>query len=201
MEKKRGLKTNRTNNTFRNKILLIPLRYILILAILGIITFSHYERLILNPLTSYPIEFLLRFIYPDVSLISPASLVNDPLIQGTMLNQPIELISACIAVSAYILLLILNLSIRLDIKKRILSILFSFSSLLILNILRIFILILLNASQNPYFGLVHELFWLILGTISVILIWFLEVKIFNIKEIPFYTDIMNIYINIKRPKK
>ena len=73
--------------------------------------------------------------------------------------------------------------------------LFSFALLLILNIMRIFTLSLILGSSS--FGLIHKIFWYLGATIFVVLIWFLEVKIFKIKEIPFYSDFKFLIKKIK----
>jgi exosortase/archaeosortase family protein len=82
-------------------------------------------------------------------------------------------------------------------KKRIYSILFSVLILLVLNILRIFSLSVLYHTSNPFFDLTHKLFWYSLSTIMVILIWFLTVWIFSIKNIPVYTDLRKIIKQIR----
>ena len=113
-----------------------------------------------------------------------------------------EIIKACIIGSAYYLLLILNLSTpNIKLKKRILMIVLSFAALLFVNIFRIVFLSILFASKFSLLNLVHKLFWYLGSIIVVILIWFAEVKIFNIREIPFYSDIKLFLTSIKKPKK
>ena len=150
--------------------------------------------LIFTPLTIYPVFFLL-------SLFFSASLVNNLiLLENTF---PIEIISACIAGSAYYLLLILNLSIPMKINKRLKILLFTFLSLLVLNILRIFLLSLVFVSGASLFDITHELFWYLGSTIFVVGIWFAGIKIFKIKEIPFYSDLKNAGFlqHLKKTKK
>ena len=55
--------------------------------------------------------------------------------------------------------------------------------------------------NSPYFDFTHLLFWYLLSTIFVVAIWFLIVKIYKIKEIPIYSDVMLIYSEIKNKKK
>ena len=139
---------------------------------------------IFTPLTAYPV-YLLSNIFFDASLI--ANTIN---INGFFIN----LIPACIAGSAYYLLLILNLSIpKIKFQKRIKMIFISFAFLLILNILRIFLLSLIFISGNSLFDITHKLLWYLGTTIFVVGIWFAEVKIFKIKEIPIYSDIKFLY--------
>ena len=144
---------------------------------------------IMLPLTIYPVAGLLKIFYQ-------VSIQKDIIMIG--LQTPIQIISACIAGSAYLLLLILNLSVPMKTKKRIYSIALSFIILLGLNILRIFILSMLYHNNFRFFDFTHKLFWYALSTIFVIVIWFLIVKIFSIKEIPVYTDIKYLSKNIKK---
>jgi len=159
----------------------VAVRYSLLLLI-GIFGVQIFHFIFL-PLTLYPVFFLLDIFF-QASIISNVIFVN---------YFPIEIISACVAGSAYILLLILNLSIpKIPVQKRILMLLFSFSSFLLLNVLRIFFLSLMLISGSSLFDLTHKIFWYAGSTIFVVGIWFLSIKIFRIKEIPFYSDIMNI---------
>ncbi len=139
---------------------------------------------IFTPLTVYPVYFLLSLFF-DTSFMGNIILVG---------KFPIELIGACIAGSAYYLLLILNLSIpKIKLQKRIRMILLSFASLLTLNILRIFLLSLIFISGTSWFDITHKLFWYFGSIVFVVGIWFAEVKLFKIKEIPFYSDIRNLF--------
>ena len=140
--------------------------------------------LIFTPLTVYPIYFLLNLFF-DCILSGKIIVVS---------GIPIEIIGACIAGSAYYLLLILNLSTpNINFKKRINMIALSFLSLLILNILRVFFLSLLFISDSIWFDFTHKLFWYLLSLVFVLGIWFAEVKYFKIKDIPFYSDILFLY--------
>ena len=168
------------------KSIFIILRY-LILLIIGLNLYLIYK--IFTPLTIYSVSFLLKLIYPII-------------VSGTMIfiNQviTIEIIPACVAGSAYLLLLILNLFVEMRIRQRIYSILFSLGLLFILNVLRIFILAILLVNEFQYFDLTHKLFWYVLSTIFVIGIWFLVVKLFSIKKIPIYSDVKYIIKSIKK---
>ncbi len=70
---------------------------------------------------------------------------------------------------------------------------FAFSAFLLVNLLRIFILSLMFINGSSFFDITHRLFWYFLSTVFVIVIWFTEVKLFKIKEIPFYTDLKYLY--------
>ena len=137
---------------------------------------------IFTPLTTYPVYWLLGLFY-DTSLFNSNIILVNQFIS-------IELIAACIAGSAYYFLLILNLSTpNLKARKRIKILLLAFASFLFVNIIRIFILSLIAISNSSFFDITHKIFWYSLSTIFVVAIWFVEVKIFKLKDIPFYSDI------------
>ena len=172
-----------------NRFLDLVVRYVLlvIIALPGLWIFYF----IFTPLTVYPIYFLLNLFY-DVSLISGNILLINREI-------PIEFIKACIAGSAYYLLTILNLATpKIKLKKRINMLLLAFAIFLVLNLLRIFLLSFLAISGSSYFDVTHILFWYSLSTIFVVAIWFAEVKLFKIKEIPFYSDLRFLYKSLLR---
>jgi len=155
----------------------ILIRYLILLALVFSLTLVYK---ILTPLTIYPTIFLLKLFY-QVTYFNSIIVLNSKTI--------IQIIPACIAGSAYLLLLILNLSIAMNIRKRIKTILFSIALLLSLNILRIFLLSILYHNSFTFFDITHKIFWYGLSTLFVILIWFYTVKKFKIKEIPIYTDL------------
>ncbi len=140
------------------------------------------------PLTIYPVFFILNLFYNPL-LLGDLILVN---------SLSIKIISACVAGSAYFLLLALNLTTDMKLKKRILSILFSFSVFLIINILRILILSLMLIKNIVYFEMVHKIFWYTLSILFVVCIWFLTVYLFKIKNIPAYTDIKQLLRQSKK---
>lgn len=174
-----------------NKVKEIFLRYLIIVLIAIPNLFIFY--FIFTPATIYPLLGLFKFFFNEVLLIERTFQISG--------NFFIEIINACIAGSAYYLLFILNFSIpNIKIKKRIKMLLFSFGFFLALNIIRIFIfsLLFIYSSQN-FFNITHKLFWYFGATIFVVLIWFIEVKAFKIKEIPIYSDISSlIKIQIKK---
>ena len=140
------------------------------------------------------IRYIILVLIALPNLFFGASLVGKNIVLVGEL--PIELINSCIAGSAYYLLLILNLSTpKIKLKKRIKIMLLSFASLLIINILRIFLLGFLAISGFSYFDLAHKLFWYLLSIVFVTGIWFAQVKYFKIKQIPFYSDMKFLYKN------
>ncbi|MBT3404748.1 pacearchaeosortase [archaeon] len=164
----------------------IFIRYLILLLVAIPNLYLFYK--IFTPLTLYSVYFILDIFF------EPGLILN--MIYLPFLKLPVVLIPACIAGSAYYLLLILNLSIsNIKIKKRITMILYAFAALLIFNILRIFFLILL--ADSSMFEITHKFFWYFLSTIFVVLIWFSEVKLFKIKQIPFYSDFKFLYKQTK----
>ena len=142
--------------------------------------------LVFAPLTIYPVYFLISLFF-EPSLMGNIILVKE---------IPIEIIPACISGSAFYLLFLLNLSTpNIKIKKRIKMISLAFASLLILNILRIFLLSLMLIIDSAWFGITHMFFWYVLSIVFVLGIWFLEVKFFRIKQVPFYSDLKFMYKN------
>jgi exosortase/archaeosortase family protein len=171
----------------KGEIISIVIRYVILL-IIGIIGTSFFYS-IFTFLTIEPVYLSLRIFF-NPSLASNIIIIN---------NLPIEIIGACVAGSAYYLLLMLNLSMpKIKLGKRILLLLFSFSLLLILNILRIFLLSILYVSKFSFFDLAHKLFWYVGSIVFVVGIWFLSVWIFKIKEIPFYSDIKSLVRDLKK---
>ena len=172
-----------------NKVYFIFLRY---LVLLGLVFSLGLIYKIFTPLTIYPVAGLLKLFYKQV-------LINKTIISIAG-RGIIELIPACIAGSAYLLLLILNLSVSMKLKQRIYSILISFALLLALNIFRIFFLSIMYINGNLFFNITHKLFWYGLSTLFVVGIWFLIVKIFSIKEIPVYSDLKYFIKRIRKGK-
>jgi len=139
---------------------------------------------ILSPITIYAVYFILDLFY-NASLSGNIISIN---------SLSIELINSCIAGSAYYLLLIFNLSIpKIKIKERLTMILFAFSLLYLINILRIIFLTILALSNYSFFDITHKIFWYSFSILFVVGIWFLEVRLFKIKFIPVYSDMISIY--------
>lgn len=145
----------------------------------------------LTPLTVNTVNFILSFF-------------TNPNLIGNTISLPggatLKIINACVAGSAFYLLLLLALTTS-DIKPkiRIKMIFFSFVIFFTLNILRI--LILIPMIGRPYFEAVHWFFWNILSTIIVVAIWLGVIKFYKIKTIPVYSDLKYIKDLIKLPKQ
>ncbi|MEK6894058.1 MAG: pacearchaeosortase [Nanoarchaeota archaeon] len=169
--------------------------------------------LIFTPLTIYPVFWLIG-LSGDASLLQGTHTNTCDFFEGTFLeniacmNTTIffkeffaSIIPACVAGSAYYLLLILNLSTPMPLNKRIKSIIFLFSLFLILNVARIFAFAMFFASKNyEIFNIAHEASWYFGSTVLVIVLWFSNVLIFKVNEIPIYSDIKSLIKNIKGKK-
>ena len=139
--------------------------------------------LIFTPLTIYVSYFLLDIFF-NTTITGTTILINN--------CAPIEFINACTAGSAYYLLFLLNLATP-KLKSRLTALAFSLSAFFLLNIARIFILSILFINNSQIFDAAHKFSWYTLSIIFVVGIWFLTVKLFSIKDIPFYTDLKFLY--------
>lgn len=101
------------------------------------------------------------------------------------------LANPCIAGAAYYLLFILVMSIgNIDWKKRLWMVLSSFGMLIFLNVSRIVFLVFISSST--YFDIAHWILWYGLSIVFVVGIWFLIVKLFEVKGYPFVDDFSKI---------
>ncbi len=138
-------------------------------------------------LTIYPVYFLLSLFF-DVSLTGNLITISNWF--------PIGIIGACVAGSAYYLLVILNLSTpNIKTKQRFIMLAWAFTVFLIVNVFRIFALSLVFISGSAWFDFSHKLFWYLGSVFFILCIWFGEVRLFRIKQIPFYSDIKFLYRN------
>jgi exosortase/archaeosortase family protein len=166
------------NKKDKRTIISLCLRYLLII-IIGL-----NLSLILSLLT-LPTLYFSQLI---LSIFSPAVLSGNIIYFNSI---SIELIPACISISAYFLLCILALSIpNISIVKRLAIIVLSSLLFFIFNVIRICFLSLIYYST--YFDIIHKFLWAFLSTILVVIIWFLLVKLFKIKGIPVYSDIKSL---------
>src|SRR3989344_7181982 len=197
----------------KSSIKLTIFRYILLL-ILGLGNLFIFY-LILAPLTIYPVLWILSLFYDPVLLSGGPTLVCELATKMHFLkslacmNTTIffdsyyaSIIPACIAGSAYYLLLIINLTTPMKINQRVKSLFFVLLIFLFINILRIFSFAMIFANKNyDLFSLAHVSAWYFGSTVLVILLWFTSAYLFKIKSIPVYTDIKEISSKIKRSKR
>ena|SRR3989344_2956251 len=172
----------------KKELLPLILRYTLII-ILGLNN-AWIFYFVLTPLTVYSSAWILGLIYQEVAIVGGNTIVFNGIYA--------DIVGACIAGSAYYLLTILNLSTQMKLNKRIKNLAFLFLAFFIINVIRIVGFAMLYYSGFGYFDLAHDLTWYVGSTIIVVLIWFIGVKIFAIKEIPLYSDVRKI---LKKEKK
>ncbi|MBT3324596.1 pacearchaeosortase [archaeon] len=157
------------------------IRYILAL----IVAFSsNFFYTIFSPLTIYTTYFILSLFY-NVTMTNSSIIFQD---------VTFSFIPACTAATAYLIITELILLTRGVSFKNILKFLYiSYLSIFTMNILRILVLIYiyLNYGKN-YFDAFHLVFWHILSTIFVALVWIFLVEHFNIRGVPIYSDIKHL---------
>lgn len=134
-----------------------------------------------------------------MKLFSPEAFITEPNIINFAGEQAL-LVPACIAGAAYYLLLILNLTTPMQRKTRISSLIFLLGSFLVINILRIVSFAYLYVSGYGFFDLTHSLTWYFGSTSLVIILWFISIKKYKIKNIPVYTDVKSIIKDIRGKK-
>ena len=172
--------------------------------------------LLATPLTVYPVFALLNSLYGadllrgdfsstcDIATNTLPILKNIACMNTTILFKGYfaSIISACIAGSAYYLLLILNLTTPMKKSQRVKSITFLMLSFLAINILRITIFAIIFANNGfEIFNIAHAATWYFGSSVLVGLLWFSNVILFKIHNIPIYTDVKNIINQIKNHRK
>ncbi|MFH0831843.1 MAG: pacearchaeosortase [archaeon] len=186
-KKQKGQKKQKESSLIKD----ITFRYLLL--VLASISNLWIFYAVFKPITLHASGLLLKIFY-KVAVYNDAILINNEVI--------ISMVNACIAGAAYYLLLILNLTTAgIKMKKRAAMFIFGASLLLLLNIARTVMLAAMQASNLAIFDTAHKLFWYGLSTIFVVLIWIATIKLFKIKNIPVYSDIISLARNIKRDIK
>tara|TARA_Y100000310_G_scaffold345610_1_gene467284 strand:+ start:5349 stop:5843 length:495 start_codon:yes stop_codon:yes gene_type:complete len=153
------------------------LRYILALIIA---LYHNIFYTIFSPLTVYITYYTLKLF------------TNPILTESTITfnSHSFTFIPACTAATAYLLLTMLILTTRnIKFLTRIKMFIIGSIAILTLNITRILILMLAYNVNEAFFNTLHLLFWHILSTVFVVLIWLALTKLYKIKSIPIYSDI------------
>lgn len=178
-------KRKRSSNS-NSRSIHIVIRYLILLGLIFTLPLIYK---ILTPITINLTSSLLNLFY-KISVNNDIIIINS--------QTFIQIIPACVAGSAYLLLIILNLSVPMKTKKRLQSISLGIIIFFLANIIRITILASWYHNELPFFDFTHSLTWYAGSTILILAIWFLLVKIFSIKEIPLYTDLKFLVRNIKK---
>jgi len=136
------------------------------------------------PLTIYPIVGILSLFFKVI--------LNQNIIHIGGLS--IKIIDTCVAGAAYYFLLVLNLSTpEIKLKKRVKIIFLSFGIFLGINVLRIVLLSFIYLGIPSIYEFTHKMFWYLGSTLFVVGIWFFMVKNFEVKKIPFFSDLNFLY--------
>jgi exosortase/archaeosortase family protein len=160
------------------KVGVILVRYLFILIITVIFSFSNFFQNIFTAFTIQVTNFVLGFFFNSV--VSGNKILLDSAI--------IELVPACIGVSVYLLFLILIFLMPLAMEKRIKIILFTFISFFVINLIRIVILGIILINNHQTFESIHKFIWYFLNVVIVLVLWFVGIYLLKIKEIPVYDD-------------
>ncbi len=148
--------------------------------------FYNYLYLIFTPISVYSSWFLLKILGYEAIIHGSKLSIN---------GAQFIFVEACIALAAYYLLLLLILFTK-DLSLKMSAKLFLLGSLLILimNIIRIDLLVVLFIEAGKrYFDIVHLAFWKFIAGIYVALVWILLVRKYNVKSIPIYSDLKELY--------
>ncbi len=152
--------------------------------------FNNLFYSVLGPITLYGSYFLTSIFYE-------ASLKGDIL---QVSGFDLKFIPACAAVSAYLLLVILILLTKdIGFKRGIAVLLIGALMIYAANLIRIEILIWLLVNKGlDYFKTLHLFFWKVLASIYVAFVWVFLTRLFKIKEIPLYSDLKYLLLNLKK---
>ena len=157
----------------------LVLRYTSLLLLARVWFYTGIFSKIILTLTLYPVNFILNISF-NSSIVGSTILID---------NYAISIIPACLALSAYFLLIALNLLTPMKPKQRIYSLIFTIGVLWLFNLARIVFMAIAIIQNYPYFNQIHNFFWLFLSTVLIIGIWFASVRFFKIRAIPIYSDI------------
>lgn len=162
-------------------------RYLIIL-ILGVGDLYLIYK-ILTPLTLHATNLILK-IFTPTTLSGNTIYFNQSIIQ---------IVPACVAGSAFYLLIALILSTaNIAPEVRLKALLAALTAFFALNITRI--LILITLIKTPEFETIHFIFWHIVSTIFVIATYIATIKLYKIKSVPIISD-FNYLKSLMRPKR
>jgi exosortase/archaeosortase family protein len=155
------------------------------------------------------IIFLAMLIYQDIYLIllpltkflsflflklvdNTASILNNSLVVG---GKSFKIISACVALPAYYLLLFLTLTTKdLSFKKSCKLLIVGSILIITMNIIRIdFLILVFIGLGKSWFDYIHLFLWKFVSGIYVALVWIFLTKKYNIQSIPIYDDFKYLY--------
>lgn len=163
----------------KGKAIGLSIRYVLML--LFTLFYGHMSS-ILFPMTLHSSYLIINLFY-DASIQGSSIFFN---------SHQIELIGPCMAVLAYLLLIVLNLSVPMKPIARLKSLSFSLIAFFIFNLLRIAFLSIIFGLDLSFFSSMHLFFWYFMNILAVVIIWMIGIRTFKIKGIPLISDIRNL---------
>ena len=145
---------------------------------------------VLTPITTF-VFYLL------ISLFMNTNFVGNEIVVG---NYFIEIVRPCVAAAGYYLLFVLGMTTKMKLFVRFKSIITAFGIFFGFNIIRLVFLTFFVG--NPSFELIHLIFWHFVSTVFVVVTWLIVIKIYKIKGIPVYSDLLYVKrLERKKPKR
>lgn len=176
----------------RSEVMSLVVRYGILLLV-GLTNIFWGERAlfyqIFTPLTVGPVAFIFHALYGEIARFGPTTLF--------LKGYYASIIPACVAGSAYYLLLILNMTTPMGLGKRVGCLIYTGGLFLISNILRIVLFGILLTKGHQYFDIAHLATWYAGSTLLVALIWFSAILVFHIREAPVFTDLQALVKDIR----
>ncbi|MBM3232685.1 pacearchaeosortase [Candidatus Pacearchaeota archaeon] len=148
---------------------------------------------IFTPLTLYPLFWIIS-IFTKAMILPLTSTIETS-------GLTFSLVPACVAGSAYYLLLILNLTTKMTFTQRLKSILFILTTFYVLNLIRLLVFVFLYSSTVPFTDSLHIITWYIVSILFVVGIWFYNVYLFKIGGLPIVDDFSDLWNAIKNRKQ
>lgn len=161
-----------------------------------IVLLSRYLFLILVTI-SLPIAYRFLAFITKYTVFYILSIVDSTIIfvsSNIFIYKSVQfaIIPACVAGAAYFLLTILNFTTPMQLKTRAKSLAFLLISFFVLNVTRILIFANVGVYGYEFFDAAHLFFWYFGSTVLVIALWFVNIRLFKINQIPFFTDVKTI---------
>ena len=138
-----------------------------------------------TPLTLYPVLWIVKLFVSARILPLTATIETSSII--------FSLVPACIAGSAYYLLMVLNLTTPMSLQQRWKSLLFIIGLFFSFNVFRIIFFVFLFSSGVSFAEPLHLVVWYCASIFLVVAIWFANVALFKIDSLPVIEDILELW--------
>ena len=152
----------------------------------------YYAFLFLTMAFPYIILKILKY---DVQFLLSGGIL---MVGGTQ----IQFVEACMATTAYYLLALLILTTKdIGLKKSIKMFLIGSLLIFTMNLLRITLLVMVVVNMGlDWFNAIHMIFWYIVSTFYVLLVWIFLIRFYKVKNIPVYSDVKYLLNELKNKK-